>query len=365
MKVLVSIFFHLVFCVQAESNERWLAKSGYGLMFHYEAFKNHTPQSYNKTIDSFDVDEFVSSVESTKAGYIIFVIGQHWGRYCAPNSAYEKLLGVKNGVWTSRRDLIQEIAEELAERDIKLIIYLTARAPMRHYEVIKAMGDTLPSINGKPVGPKINPMSHPRKVKGFRRSENQAPKPLFLKNWGEVCGEWSKRYGKLVSGWWFDGYKVEMQAAYEPLKKENHNIDTWIDAVRSGNPEAELAFNAGAHPILSLCTKGKLCPRQTFTSGENHDFRERTKKGFGRALTPKNFPPPKGVIWHLLLPVSKGWGAGTEIRFEIETLKQRIAVINGEGGVGTLDTPIGPDGKIPEKILKALQQLGNGLLLKK
>ena len=71
MKVLVSIFFHLVFCVQAESNERWLAKSGYGLMFHYEAFKNHTPQSYNKTIDSFDVDEFVSSVESTKAGYII------------------------------------------------------------------------------------------------------------------------------------------------------------------------------------------------------------------------------------------------------------------------------------------------------
>ncbi len=45
-------------------------------MFHYEAFKNHTPQSYNKTIDSFDVDGFVRSVERTKAGHIIFVIGQ-------------------------------------------------------------------------------------------------------------------------------------------------------------------------------------------------------------------------------------------------------------------------------------------------
>ena len=66
--------FHLVFSVQADSKERWLAKSGYGLMFHYEAFKNHTPQSYNKTIDSFDVDGFVRSVESSKAGYIIFVI---------------------------------------------------------------------------------------------------------------------------------------------------------------------------------------------------------------------------------------------------------------------------------------------------
>ncbi|MDG2213400.1 MAG: hypothetical protein P8M70_06210, partial [Verrucomicrobiota bacterium] len=67
--------FLLVFGVQADSKERWLAKSGYGLMFHYEAFKNHTSQSYNKTIDSFDVEGFIRSVESTKAGYIIFVIG--------------------------------------------------------------------------------------------------------------------------------------------------------------------------------------------------------------------------------------------------------------------------------------------------
>ena len=82
-------------------------------------------------------------------------------------------------------------------------------------------------------------------------------------------------------------------------------------------------------------------------------------------MTPKNFPPPKGVIWHLLLPVSKGWGAGTEIRFEIATLKERIDLINAEGGVVTLDTPISPDGKIPEKILKDLQKLGNGLLSNK
>ena len=156
-----------------------------------------------------------------------------------------------------------------------------------------------------------------------------------------------------------------MKEAYEPLKKEKHNIDTWIDAVRSGNPAAELAFNAGAHPILSLCTQGKLCPRQTFTSGENHDFRERTKKGFGRPLTPKNFPAPKGVIWHLLLPVSKGWGAGTESRFKVTALQEHIGVINAEGGVVTLDTPISSDGEIPEKVLKTLQQLGNGLLPKK
>jgi hypothetical protein len=337
--------------------DRWLPKTGYGLMFHYEAFKNHSSESYNRAIDSFDVVQFANAVKSAKAGYIIFVVGQHWGKYCAPNSAYEKLLGVENGIWTSRRDLIMEIGKELAQRDIKLIIYMTARAPMRHYKIIAAMGDTLPTINGKPAGPNVNPLSHPRNVKGFRRSENQAPNPTFLKNWGDVCGEWSKRYGELVSGWWFDGYKMEMKDAYQDLQEEEYNIDTWIAAVQSGNPAAELAFNAGAHPILSLCTNGKLCPHQTFTAGENHEFYQRTKKGLGKALTPENFPAPEGVVWHLLLPVSKGWGAGVESRFDLQTLQDRIDLINAEGGVVTLDVPIAANGAIPGGVLRTLQEL--------
>ena len=346
---------------QAAEKERWLRKTGFGLMFHYEAFKNHSSKSYNQTVDSFDVIRFADAVRSTRCGHVIFVIGQHWGKYCAPNSAYEKLLGVKNGVWTSKRDLILEIGRELQKRGIRLIIYMTARAPMRHYEIIKAMGDTLPSINGKPAGPKVNPLSHPRKVKGFLRSENQAPNPVFLKNWGEVCGEWSKRYGKLVSGWWFDGYKTEMKDAYEGLKKEKHNIDTWVAAVRSGNPAAELAFNAGAHPILSLCTRGKLCPHQTYTSGENHTFNQKTKKGKGKLLTPKNFPAPEGVVWHLLLPIGKGWGAGEESRFDLATLRDRVDHINAEGGAITLDVPITGDGVIPAAVLRVLKDLGKDI----
>ena len=346
---------------QAAEKERWLRKTGFGLMFHYEAFKNHNPKSYNKTVDSFNVIRFADAVKSTRCGHVIFVIGQHWGKYCAPNSAYEKLLGVKNGVWTSKRDLILEIGRALEKRGIRLIIYMTARAPMRHYEIIKAMGDTLPSINGKPAGPKVNPLSHPRKVKGFLRSENQAPNPVFLKNWGEVCGEWSKRYGKLVSGWWFDGYKMEMKEAYEGLKKEKHNIDTWVAAVRSGNPAAELAFNAGAHPILSLCTRGKLCPHQTYTSGENHTFNQKTKKGKGKLLTPKNFPAPEGVVWHLLLPIGKGWGAGEESRFDLATLRDRVDHINAEGGAVTLDVPITGAGVIPSAVLRVLKVLGKDI----
>ena len=347
---------------QVKGEDRWLTKTGFGLMFHYEAFKNHNPESYNKAIDSFDVKRFADTVKATNAGHVIFVIGQHWGRYCAPNSAYEKRLGVEPGVWTSKRDLIMEIGRELKARDIKLILYMTARAPMRHYQIIKAMDDTLQTINGKPVGPEVDPMSHPRKVKGFRRSENQAPNPAFLKTWGEVCGEWSQNYGSLISGWWFDGYKLEMQDAYESFKKKQYNIDTWVAAVRSGNPDAELAFNAGAHPTLSLCTNGKLCPHQTFTAGENHDFHAKTKKGKGKALTPMNFPAPDGVVWHLLLPVSDGWGAGTKSRFELNTLRKNIDIINAEGGAVTLDVPIASDGTIPEEVVKLLRELGSEII---
>jgi hypothetical protein len=361
LKLLRGLLFILIFMgfnTRICAQQRWLEKSGFGLMFHYEAFKNHNSESYNKAIDSFDVARFGAVVESSKANHIIFVVGQHWGKYCAPNSAYEKLLGVENGVWTSKRDLIMEIAQDLAKRDIKLILYMTARAPMRHYKVIQAMGDTLPSINGKPAGPHVDPMSHPRKVKGFLRSENQAPNPTFLKNWAAVCGEWSQRYGTLVAGWWFDGYKTEMKDAYESLRKEKHNIDTWVAALRSGNPKTELAFNAGAHPILSLCIDGKLCPHQTFTSGENHGFNQRLKKGIGKPLTPENFPSPAGVIWHLLLPVSDGWGAGTTSRFEHALLRDRVDTINSQGGAITFDVPIAADGTIPEPIMAVLQQLG-------
>ena len=70
-----------------------------------------------------------------------------------------------------------------------------------------------------------------------------------------------------------------------------------------------------------------------------------------------DFPAPEGVIWHLLMPLSKGWGAGTESKFEVELLKDRIDQINAEGGAVTFDLPIAPDGAIPAGVLKTLRSL--------
>ena len=77
--------------------------------------------------------------------------------------------------------------------------------------------------------------------------------------------------------------------------------------------------------------------------------------------TPKNFPAPEGVVWHLLLPISKGWGAGTDSRFDVKTLKERIDIINAEGGAVTFDTPVASDGTIPGGVLRVLQELGKDI----
>ena len=37
------------------AKDRWMEQSRFGLMFHYEAFVDHSTESYNRTIDSFDV----------------------------------------------------------------------------------------------------------------------------------------------------------------------------------------------------------------------------------------------------------------------------------------------------------------------
>ncbi|MDP7206367.1 MAG: hypothetical protein QGH11_12405, partial [Pirellulaceae bacterium] len=55
--VLVILLFSVP-CAQVVGQQRWLPEAGYGLMFHYQAFKNHSPESYNRAIDSFDVGRF-------------------------------------------------------------------------------------------------------------------------------------------------------------------------------------------------------------------------------------------------------------------------------------------------------------------
>ena len=67
------------------------------------------------------------------------------------------------------------------------------------------------------------------------------------------------------------------------------------------------------------------------------------------------------MVWHLLLPISKGWGAGVKSRFDVATLKDRIDQIDSQGGVVTLDVPVSPGGTIPREVLGVLKDVGRDI----
>ena len=51
--------------------------------------------------------------------------------------------------------------------------------------------------------------------------------------------------------------------------------------------------------------------------------------------------------------------AGTECQFELSTLRERIDIINAQGGAVTFDVPIASDGKMPKAVLSVLRELGS------
>ena len=99
--------------------------------------------------------------------------------------------------------------------------------------------------------------------------ENGKPKgqddrlAAFQQKWESVITEWSKRWGRRVSGWWFDGcyYPDAMYRHPEPP-----NFASFAAAVRSGNPDSLVAFNPGVlNPIITLT------PEEDYTAGEIND----------------------------------------------------------------------------------------------
>jgi len=299
------------------TSSNWMSKAGYGLMAHYEVFgvDKISPKEYNRRVNSFNVDSFVKQVKESGTEYVILTLGQNSGYYCAPNRTYDKLLGIEPGQKTATRDLPLELGKALQKENIRLVLYLPSRAPQRDRKTMNALGDT---------------------------PQNKPAPQVFIKNWSHICQEWSERYGKLVSGWWFDGYYIP--AGWANLQAQ-HNWKTWAEAVRAGNSDAELAFNRGASADVAFI---RLNGAQTYTAGEATQI----------GATPKTHPPPEGMTWQLLTYLGHTWGKGTKPRYGADELIPYLDKVNALGGSVTFDVPLSSEGAIPESFMTVLRKLG-------
>jgi hypothetical protein len=304
----------------APDRAAWMKEAQWGVMNHYLADwigrrekTGMSVEQWNALIDKFDVEGLAQQIESVGAGYYLITIGQNSGYYLSPNATYDRFVGIQPSK-CSRRDLVADLYEALRKRRIKLMVYLPS---------------------GAPAGDRVA-----RKKLEWQNGAHLNRE--FQLKWEQVIREWSVRWGRKVSGWWFDGcyWPNSMYRSPEPP-----NFASFAAAARAGNPESIVAFNPGVVPrILSLT------PHEDYTAGEINDL---DRVEIRRAVDGKI----DGAQVHILSFLGDRWGMGSP-RFSTEQVVGWSRKIRSAGGVITWDVPIQRGGLISQPFIEHLTAVG-------
>ncbi len=326
-----------------EAGERtgWFHEARWGVMTHYlgappssSGGAELTAETWNRQVDAFDVEGLANQLASTGARYLLFTIGQNSGHYCAPNATYDKLVGITPSK-CSRRDLVAELAEELKERDMRLLVYLPSGAPAADVEARKKLGWRW----GRPGGWQL-----PGEPVGGRLVE-------FQRKWEAVIREWSLRWGTDVSGWWIDGcyFADEMYRFDDPP-----NFASFAAALRAGNPESIVAFNPGV--LVPVVAHSK---HEDYAAGEVNLDRlpEAVATCPGRWLERDGAK----VQYHILTFLGESWCRGERPQWPNEKIIRLTHEVVEKGGVMTYDVPIQKSGLIPQPFIDQLRAIGQAI----
>jgi Alpha-L-fucosidase len=322
----ISALAVLAWSVAALSQDRaaWMAGARWGVMNHYLAdwqARTHqiemSVEEWNRLVDGFDVESLARQLQSAGVRYYQITIGQNSGYYLAPNPVYDRITGITPSR-CSRRDLVADLYTALGKRGIKLMVYLPSGAPGQD----SAADAALNWQNGP----------HPNKD--------------FQRKWEQVIRYWSQRWGKKVSGWWFDGcyFPNSMYRSTEPP-----NFASFAAAARAGNPDAALSFNPGVvYRMLSIT------PHEDFIAGE-------IDKPELVTIRRQEDGKVDGARLHMLSYLGETWGRGSSPRFNNEQVIGYTRKIVNAGGAVTWDVPLELNGTISQPFLDQLNALGKAI----
>ena len=299
---------------------QWMQEARWGLMTHYlsdwmvrnEKMESMTVERWNELVDKFDVEALANQIESVGAKYYIFTIGQNSGYFCSPNSVYDQLTGIAPS-HCSNRDLIKDIATALKARGIRFIAYLPAGAPASDRQARESL----------------------------KWQSGADPNIEFQKNWEQVIAHWSKQWGTLVDGWWFDGVYWQ-NVMYRNEKAPN--FKSFAAAARAGNPNSAVAFNPGViYRTLSVT------PYEDYTAGEINMpemMSYRTQNGLA-----------DDSQLQILTYAGQGWGSGDPRYSADEIIFFSKRVIDNFGAF-TWDVPTNSKGQIDELFINLFKTVG-------
>jgi hypothetical protein len=308
---------------QAPDRAAWMKTARFGVMTHYLADwiastsgESMDVEKWNGLVNGFDTEALAAQLQSVGAGWYLISIGQNSGYYLSPNATYDKIVGITPSK-LSKRDLVSDLADSLNKRGIKLMVYLPSGAPAGDAVARKALEWT----NGP-----------------FRNRE-------FQEKWESVIREWSQRWGKKVSGWWFDGCYWP-NAMYRTA--DAPNFTSFAAAARAGNPDSVVAFNPGV-----LYRTISITPEDDYIAGEvdKPDQIQIKRVTDGKA---------DGAQVHMLSFLGTQWGRGTP-RFTTEQVVSYTKTLADAGGVVTWDTPIQRNGTFAQPFLDQLTAIAKSL----
>jgi hypothetical protein len=290
----------------------WFVKAGYGAMFHWTDFtqpRGGTKKLYSDAAEAFDVNAFADLLEQMGAGYVIFTLNHAHPHCPAPVRAWE---AVHPG-WTTRRDLIGEIAGALEKHAIRLILYINS-------PVMTKFGKT--GETG---------------LYELTFSEEQ-----FTQIHKDVLSEIGSRYGEKLAGYWFDSWYQSL-AAYP-----NVPIESIYRYSKVGNPNRITALNFWIFPVLT--------PWQDYWAGELNRLQNPFPSRYIQTGAGKGFQA------HGMLSMLESWvhsdpGPIPPPQFSTEDL---IAYVNANmqhQAVTTINIGIYQDGTVEESSLEMMRQL--------
>jgi hypothetical protein len=288
----------------SRASSEWLAKAGYGLMFHWTSQsvgKDGIKKPYSQAVDDFSVKPFVEMVEATGAGYVLFTVC-HAETFCpTPLKSWEQYYPGK----TARRDLIMEIAEALNAKGIKLMCYFP----------------------GHLVG-----NYHPK-----------ASEQEFTKATTDILKEFGERYGNKVAGYWFDGFNGVFQ------KYPDFPFRDFFKVCKVGNPQRIIALNSWIYP--------KVSEWQEYWAGEVADpvglpVNGTNARGAGQ-----------GLRYQALLIMEPYWvqqrADMPKPKFNAQVLGDYISGCMKNGGAVTINLGIYQDGSVDPRAVDVLKEVRN------
>lgn len=292
-------------------NTDWFRDAGVGVMLHFlkDIFaKDGGSKEWNEAVNNFNVELFAEDCKKAGAGFVMFALGQNDGYYCSPNKAYDSIVGVQAGELCSRRDLPADLFDALDKRGIRMMLYLPGNPPIRN----QLADEKFQYTYGKDL-----------------------PTSQYTQAcWEAVIREWSLRYGKKNSGWWFDGmYRGGIIETRSDMSLE-HNISTHTLAAKAGNFNSIVCYNYGVNRIQTDS------PYDDYSAGEENNIGQ----------LPESRWVVDGAQWFLFTHIGKWWGQGGT-RFDLTELTNWAGKVFEKEGVVCFDVHADKTGAIsPEQI---------------